>query len=160
MLATVKMMERITVDIVQLATSIPTFGTAGFEHFNLAGQDYISSANFWDGHDRDMGAHSTIFSINDKVERDGITDLSFTQTQTFWTHGAHGVDFFWGNMSTDSTAYLVIPSYYECEQKNRNCFSTFAYAWSSIDYNFKNVLNLRSRGPSQTDHFTSEGKYV
>ena len=145
------------IEVVRLATSLEGFGCAGFEFFEFGSAAYIASANFWDGHNEFMAANSSLFQVRVRSDINGKVDLNFHLTQEFLTHGAHGVDHFRLASESSFKEILIIPSYYECERSNHGCKSTLIYSWNQFYHKFENVKSLKSGGPSQTDHFATNG---
>jgi hypothetical protein len=100
-----------------------------------------------------MSAPSTIYLLKDWNRR---TEGSrkFELYQEFYGSGAHGIDMFTtaGNNGLRET-FMVIPNYYECENKPPGCKATSIFKWNMVSYSFNLEYGIESAGPAQTTHF-------
>lgn len=89
------------------ALKVPTRGAAGWEHFQIAGQDYLCVANFFTSR---PGVHASMEtdSVVYTADIDGSGQLQLGEVQAFRTTGAHGVV----HVARAEQHYLIVPNYY------------------------------------------------
>ena len=132
--------------------SIQTQGNAGWESFRINNSDYLSVANFWNGYSQDMSATSTVYNLS-KLNN----TLELIKIFEFPSRGGHSVDFF---EISESSKYLVTTNYYQCiPESDVPCDSITIYKWNENLQTFNLFQYLKSKGPSQTDHFYFNNKH-
>lgn len=136
-----------------------TDGNAGFEYFNIKGNHYLATANFWDGKSQDMSAKSPIYRLDHLPSLRNLS-VAVTVSQEFDSKGAHGADYF--EYLDGEYKFLVLPSYYGCggsvkeAKRFPDCQSTVIYRFDDNSNRFEEFQRLATVGPSQTEHFVQD----
>ena len=90
--------------------------------------------------------------------RSAAKRLQLIPLQEFWTHGAHGWDFFTFTHSSGSALrtvseemrFLVVPNYYGN--------TTVVYVWDRARKKWELAVSIETQGAGQTDHLVLDGR--
>ena len=138
---------------LRVAAEVSTAGASGFAFFEIDGDAFLLSANFWDGTSGEMSADNVLFSVS---ERGGV-ELELRETQRLPGRGGHGADAF---ATPQGQHYVTIPFYYGCgggETRGRvahdaPCRATGVYKWDRRKKILIETQRLATAGPASTGH--------